>query len=353
MKLLHLADLHLGSEMSARLTPAKAQTRRDEICEAFLRAAKYAEQIGAQAILLAGDAFDTALPLRRDKEFFYGVVRDFPQITFFYLKGNHDGAEEVEEKPNLKTFGDAWTTYDLGEGVTLSGIELSSANSSSYYAGLSLDPTKKNIVMLHGQIADSVGEEKIYLRSLAGKNIDYLALGHIHSYSSGAIDGRGTYAYAGCLEPRGFDEVGEKGFVVIDTAGQTLSHTFVENCQRRVEEVTVDVSGCQDFAQAYRMVDNALSVDGADMPRIYLTGEVEMDTEGLADFVRRQLEGKYFAVSVKDHTTQALDLEKYRGQVSLEGEFVRVVLANATLTEYQKKQVIALGLKALSGEKLV
>ncbi len=353
MKLLHLADLHLGSEMSARLTPAKAQARRDEICEAFFRAAKYAEQIGAQAILLAGDVFDTALPLRRDKEFFYGVIRAFPQITFFYLKGNHDSAEEAETLPNLKTFGQTWTTYDLGEEIAISGMELFKENSSSYYADLALDPTKKNIVMLHGQIADGVGVEKIHLRSLAGRNVDYLALGHIHSYSTGAIDGRGVYAYAGCLEPRGFDEVGAKGFVVVDTSGQRLSHTFVENCQRSVEEVTVDISGCQDFAQAFRLVESELSVDFADMPRIYLTGEVDMDTDGLADMMRRRLEGKYFAVSVKDQTTQLLDLEKYRGQVSLEGEFVRVVLANTTLSEYQKKQVIALGLKALSGEKLV
>ncbi len=352
MKLLHLADLHLGSEMSANLPAPKAQARRDEICTAFLRAGQYADGMGAQAGLIAGDAFDTALPLRRDKEFFYGVIRDYPSITFFYLKGNHDGAEQVEDLPNLKTFGREWGSYDLGEGVCVSGIELCKENSATCYEDLCLDFSKKNIVMLHGQIAGSVGLEQIHLRSLENKGIDYLALGHIHAYSSGKIDGRGVYAYAGCLEPRGFDEVGAKGFIALDTARQGVTHSFVENSQRCVEEVTVDISGCDGFTQVYRKVEGELTVDFADMPRIYLTGEVEMETDGLADFIARELGGKYFAVSVKDRTTKALDLEKYRGQVSLEGEFVRVVMANSALDERQKKQVIAVGLKALSGEKL-
>ena len=53
---------------------------------------------------------------------------------------------------------------------------------------------------------------------LKEKNIDYLALGHIHEYSQGQIDLRGKYAYSGCLEGRGFDELGEKGFILIDVS---------------------------------------------------------------------------------------------------------------------------------------
>ena len=81
MKLLHIADLHLGSELSARLTAEKARRRKEELCTAFDRVVNYAKQEGVRAILLCGDAFDTAVPLRRDKQFFYGVIRHAPQIT--------------------------------------------------------------------------------------------------------------------------------------------------------------------------------------------------------------------------------------------------------------------------------
>lgn len=352
MKLLHLADLHLGSEMRARLTADKARTRREEICSSFLRAVDYAKAEGIQAVLLCGDVFDTRLPLRRDKQLFYDVVRSSPEITFFYLKGNHDGAEKTEELPNLKTFGEeGWTTYSLGEGVTVSGIELTVENSLSYYDSLHLEDGKKNIVMLHGQIAESVGTEKIRLRSLAGKNIDYLALGHLHSYSSGKIDARGSYVYSGCLEARGFDECGDKGFVVVDTQ-QSLSHQFVPHAVRTVREVTVDVGGTAGIAEALQKMEAALSVEASDMPRVYLVGEVAFDTEGLEGLAHARLKDRYFAASVKDQTKKALDLSKYEGQVSIEAEFIRVIMEDSKLTERQKRQALDLGLKALSGGKL-
>ena len=352
MKLLHLADLHLGSEMNARLTAENAKLRRGELRAAFYRAVEYAKASGVAAVLLCGDVFDTALPMQQDKEFFYDVIRSTPSLTFFYIKGNHDEIEDTEQLPNLKTFtADGWMSYDLGEGVCVSGIELNGQNSESYYDTLRLDVGKKNVVLLHGQIAETKGEEKICLRALAGKHIDYLALGHIHTYSSGSIDARGTYAYAGCLEPRGFDEVGVKGFVLVDI-GQGVSHTFIENAARSVELVEVDVGGLGGPAQVLQKVERELTVDEADMPRVVLVGEVDFDTEGLANFVYTHLKGKYFALSVKDETQKALHLEEYEGQVSIEAEFVRVVLANDTLTQGQKKQVIAMGLKALKGEKL-
>lgn len=352
MKLLHLADLHLGSEMRARLTSEKAKTRREEICEAFLRAVDYAKKEGVQAILLCGDVFDTRLPLQRDKELFYDVIRSSPEITFFYLKGNHDGAEKTEELPNLKTFcGSGWTTYELGEGVTVTGIELTGENFLAYYDTLHLEVGKTNIVMLHGQISESTGEEKIRLRSLAGKNIDYLALGHIHSYSAGEIDWRGNYAYSGCLEARGFDEPGEKGFIVLDTQ-QGVSHRFIANSLRTVREVTVDVGGTAGIAEALQKMEAEMNVDVEDMPRVYLVGEVAFDSDGLERLAYARLKDKYFAASVKDETRKVLDLSKYEGQVSIEAEFVRVVTENPDLTEGQKQRMLDLGLKALLGGKL-
>ena len=352
MKLLHLADLHLGSEMNARLTQEKAALRREEICMAFDRAVEYAKRVGVSAILLSGDVFDGAVPLERDKEFFYDVIRQSPEILFFYLKGNHDGAEKTELLPNLKTFTeDSWTTYELGENVTVSGIELTERNSESYYDGLHLDAAKTNVVMLHGQIADGKGKEKIFLRALAGKGIDYLALGHVHSYQTGMIDARGVYAYAGCLEPRGFDETGAKGFVELDVS-RGVSYRFVENCVRAVEVVEVNVTGLSGQAEVLRKIEAELSVDAEDMPRIVLVGEADFPTDGIANFIQTRLKDRYFALSVKDETVKALNLEKYMGQVSIEAEFIRVVQANETLSERDKKEVISIGLKALSGGKL-
>ena len=98
--------------------------------------------------------------------------------------------------------------------------------------------------------------------------------------SSGKIDERGQYIYFGCLEGRGFDEIGEKGFVVIDT-NEKISFKFVPNCSRVFEEVTVDISGTQDIFTAYQKVLSFIKCKPSDIVRINLTGEVSYDTEGL------------------------------------------------------------------------
>jgi fucose 4-O-acetylase-like acetyltransferase len=78
--------------------------------------------------------------------------------------------------------------------------------------------------MLHGQetagrfvknkkSADYAGS--VSLSALRGRGIDYLALGHIHAYKKAPLDSRGIYCYPGCLEGRGFDECGRKGFVLL------------------------------------------------------------------------------------------------------------------------------------------
>ena len=48
---------------------------------------------------------------------------------------------------------------------------------------------------------------------LERSNLDYVALGHVHSFDGIHTVGKTTYAYSGIVEGRGFDECGEKGFI--------------------------------------------------------------------------------------------------------------------------------------------
>lgn len=64
-------------------------------------------------------------------------------------------------------------------------MELTPENSGSIYNTLSLDVDQCNIVVLHGQESEYSARDKaeiIHLTALKNKGIDYLALGHIHSY---------------------------------------------------------------------------------------------------------------------------------------------------------------------------
>lgn len=352
MKLIHAADIHLGSRMDSAYPREISTMRKAEVRNTFSRMADYAVQNGVSAILLAGDVFDSDTPFKRDRDFFYSVVKNHPSVDFLYLKGNHDKGSGYEEEPpaNLKTFGGSWTAYPYGD-VTVSGIELSGENATSLYSTLSLAPDHLNIVMLHGQIADTAGRDKICLKRLRGKGIDYLALGHVHKPKAGQLDERGEYAYCGCLEGRGFDEPGEHGFLLLD-AGEKLTSRFVPFAEREITQLEADISGITNAYDAAMAVKRAVVFEKKNIYRIDLVGEVELDTERLDADVEKYLSGECLFVSVKDRTAKKLDVTAFADDASLKGEFVRTVAAEPTYSEEEKQAVVRCGLRALRGEEL-
>lgn len=352
LKMIHCADVHLGSKMESKLPKAKADERRGEVRKTFHRMVEYAKNEGVRAILLSGDVFDSDRPLKRDKEFFYDVVKGNPEIDFLYLRGNHDGKESYTEEgiANLKTFSCEWSGYEYGN-VYVCGLELARENATSLYTTLKLEKDKINVVMLHGQIAPTAGMDKINPAKLAEKYIDYLALGHIHSYSENKLDDRGRYAFSGCLEGRGFDEIGEKGFVLLEIDAGVKS-TFIPFAQRKIDEIEVDVSGTQNGYGAYQAVKEKVKFNAADLYRIHLIGDISYDSETLAEDVERLLANDCYFVSVKNRTLKKIDPKEYEGDLSLRGEFIRAVMANPDLSEERKRQMITLGLKALSGQEV-
>lgn len=350
IKFLHCADIHLGSALTSRLPADRAEERRREMRATFGRMADYAAANGCAAVLLCGDVFDGDRPFKRDKEYFYGVIKAHPDIQFYYLRGNHDCRQSyTEQLPNLKTFGGEWTYYDCG-GVTIAGTELSPENCLSLYSSLSLDGRRVNIVMLHGQVAGSAGEGLINVNALRGRGIDYLALGHVHSFSGGRLDGRGVYAYSGCLEGRGYDEQGQKGFVMLEVDGGRVNSTFVPFASRTVSGCVCDISTCPDWASAMRAGMAAAPRSPGDMVRLTLVGEAHFDASTLAADLQKELEGRYFSASVVDETRPALALSSLARENTLRGAFVRAALAS-DYPEERKQGIIAAGLKALSGRE--
>lgn len=351
MKIIHTADIHLGAKMDSVFPKSVSDERKEELRNTFRRMVEYAHANDVGVIMLSGDIFDSDAPFKKDKEFFYSVVKNYPDIDFLYLKGNHDIATDYsgETIPNLKTFSAEWTGYSYGN-IVISGIEITSENCLSLYSALSLKKDNINIVMLHGQVSDTSGNDKINVKKLRDKNIDYLALGHIHKPRLNVkVDDRAVYSYCGCLEGRGFDEAGEHGFVLLDI-GEKITQSFIPFAERKIEEADADITGVLDGFSAYRKVREQISFNKKNIYRINLVGEVEFDTDSFAGDVRTSLSSDCYFVTVKDRTAKKLDITAYEKDTSLKGEFVRCVYANPDYTEDEKKSIIAYGLKALKGD---
>lgn len=350
MKLIHTADIHLGSKIDSRFPSVIAAKRREELRATFKRMAEYAMANGVGAIILAGDVFDSDSPSMKDREFFYSVVKNTPSVDFLYLKGNHDSSGYGgEDLPNLKTFGDGWTYYRYGN-LVIAGTELTGENYSSVYSSLSLGKEDLNVAVMHGQAGESYGKDRVNLKKLRDKNVDYLALGHIHKPQRGKLDDRGEYAYCGCPEGRGFDETGKHGFMLLET-GDKITAAFVPFACRTIEEKDADVSGARDGYECYLAVKRQIEFNRSWIYRINLTGELDAEADISAADVAAYLKDSCFFADVKDKTERKIDWEKYKGDLSVRGEFVRAVF-NGEGTEDEKRKIAAIGLKALEGRDI-
>lgn len=365
MKLIHCADLHLDSKMESNLTKEQAKERKAEILLTYCQMVDYAKKNDVNVIMIAGDMFDTKKVTKRTRNVVLDSIVSNPEIDFLYLSGNHDNSSFLTElqadsadgqlPKNLKLFHENWTYYTY-DGVVISGVELTEQNTEAIYDALILEPDQFNIVMPHGQEAKYKGKDKteiINLTALKNRNIDYLALGHIHAYKEGKLDRRGTYCYSGCLEGRGFDECGQKGFVLLDIKDGNLSKTFIPMGKRFLHEVRLDVNNFKTSSEVVKAMEDAvMNIPREDLVKVMLTGAVDLDVEFDLSYFNKVLKEDFYFGKVTDETTLSVHLEELAYDVSLKGEFLRMVLADKKLSEKDKEQISLLGVKALAGEEL-
>lgn len=364
MKIIHCADLHLDSKMTANLTNEKAKVRKAELLNTFKNMVKFASKNDVKAIIIAGDLYDTKNISATAKNTVIGEIVRHTEIDFYYLRGNHDSEslfEGVEIPANLKLFNENWISYeaDNRNNIIITGIELTAENHNSFYDTLILAHDKFNIVVLHGQ--ESLHKVKndtwnISIRELKNKGIDYMALGHIHEYKQGTIDSRGRYCYCGCLEGRGFDECGEHGFVLldIDEENKTFKTQFVPMAYRNLYTVKVDISDCMNTSDISDRIGNCLdgaSYDEKSLIKIVLTGYTDIECEKNIELLEKEYENEYFFLKVSDESGFRVNYEEFQLDESLKGEFVRNVMSENTISEEDKAEIIRYGIQFLMGAK--
>ena len=228
--------------------------------------------------------------------------------------------------------------------VNICGRELG-ANDAEMWQQLQLPQSGYNILVLHGDVDDeSYG--LIDKRAIASSGAHYVALGHRHAFAEHKF-GKVVGAYSGVLEPRGFDESAQTGFVLIDTDKKSL--TFVPQAIRSVQTVTVDVSNIQsDIALQNTLLGATSQVMAHNYLNLVLVGNVSPELN--IHNATNALKGRFFALRIDDRTQTAYNLDELAKEVSLRGEFVRKVLE---LPQEEQAEVLKLGLALLSGGDLL
>ena len=149
MKIIHCSDLHLDSPLGSNFSPEKASQRNAELRAAFARMVAFACREQVDAVLIAGDLFDSSYVSSSTAAFVAEQIRMASSVVFFYLRGNHDEAkdvfEEIEKPENLKTFGNRWESIRCKEAV-ITAMEPEGDSWIQMYDRLRLNPEDLNIV---------------------------------------------------------------------------------------------------------------------------------------------------------------------------------------------------------------
>ena len=328
LKFIHAADFHLDSAFGA-LPARQAAARRRECRETLFRLADYVNREGVQLVLLAGDLFDSIGAFRETGEQLAQALGKMAARVFI-APGNHDCVTDgspwrtVEWPENVYIFREnRMTAAEVPElGVTVHGGAFTAAEQADgLLTGFTAPEGGIHIGLLHGELEPAEARyDPIRREEVAASGLAYLALGHIHKRTEPLTFGKTVCAWPGCLEGRGFDELGEKGFyqgTLSEDGAVTL--TFVPFALRRYEVLEVDVTG-KDPRGA---VEEALpSETEKDLYRILLTGETG---EGGVDdaALREALAERFYALDLRDHTRMAADIWARAGEDSLRGLFLR------------------------------
>jgi len=331
MKFIHCADLHLSSPLTANLPPKKAERIHAGIFYALESLIDKAKKSSISLIVIAGDLFDTTNINPSVLHRFKLLVSANPDITFLFVYGNHD---YTNDNP-FADFSQNFKVLSSGESLLIEDTFFWAY--SNALPSLPIDSF--NVVIAHGDV-----NGEINLPSLKNKNIDYLALGHIHGARLEKLDERGVWAYSGCLVGRGWDELGEKGYYLVDTTTKTYAFTPIGAIT--FNEIVKDItpySTILEFENAFMLETNAYDQNSA--LRLVITGEIT--DENFIDFsyLQTMLSEKFFYFELKDKTRISFD-NLLGESVSLKGEFLKVIKQKG-YTEEVEKQIIETGLKYL------
>lgn len=329
LKLIHGADFHLDAPFAA-LTPEQARLRREEQRELLARLAGLVQEEQADLVLLSGDLLDSG-------ETYYETVQALSQtlwqmrVPVFIAPGNHDFWSARSAY--------AWTAWPenvhIFSSVSIESVELPGLNCVVHGAAFTTPHADRSplmgfsapqdgqvhLMVLHGDVDNRGRYGPLSTQDIAASGLTYLALGHVHTCSGLQRAGEVCWAYPGCPEGRGFDELGDKGVLSVSIGGGEVSARFVSLAGRRYGILKVDVTGAESPEAALR---EALPADaGRDCYRVVLTGEREgpLDLEAL----RALAAPHFFTLSLRDGTRQKRNLWERAGEDSLTGLFLRTM----------------------------
>ncbi|MCU0490091.1 MAG: exonuclease SbcCD subunit D [Chloroflexaceae bacterium] len=349
IKILHLADLHIGMENYGRIDPATGlHTRLRDYLNCLDEALAFGLDEGVDLVLIAGDIYKTRAPNPTHQREFARRMHQLRSagVPVFILTGNHDVSPSAGKAHSVEIF-DA-----LGvEGVTIADrlkshcietrsgplqiiavpwvsrhalltkedMRLASFNEIEaelrrrlenfvIAAADRLDPAIPTVLAFHGTVdgaqlgaerSITLGQDLVLSKgTLLQPGIDYVALGHIHRHQ--ALNQEPPMVYPGSIERIDFGEREEdKGCVLVELEKGAARWRFHKLAARPFVSIEVDVRSSSDPAQRVQTLVARQQVQNA-VVRVEIRANREQTSAISDEAIRQQLEeaGAFFVAAV-------------------------------------------------------
>ncbi len=264
MKIIHTSDWHIGRNLYNK--------KQYDIHEQFLNWLQtYILDNEVKLLLVSGDVFDTGTPSNRAQELYYQFLCNISsQCTAIITGGNHDSPsflnapKEILKNLNIHIFGAATSQPEnqivhLENGVIVCAVpylrerdvrvstfgENDDERTTETLAGIKnfynnvlsvarkIDQNLPVIVMGHlftagGKVQEGDGVRELYVGNLNrvrtdifSDDIDYLALGHLHSHQK--VGDKPHFRYSGSPIKMSFSEANQTKYIIeLETAENNI-----------------------------------------------------------------------------------------------------------------------------------
>ena len=362
VKILHCADIHIGAAGS--FLGANADSRRFETLVTFENIIDLAKERNVDIIAISGDLFDTDSLEANFSEAVINKIAEASPIKVVYCAGNHDPLNTsspfinsgLPENLYVLPAKDTCITFeDINARVYGKSFDSAHLQGVDKFSVSAPQDDVINIMVIHGELKGDLNSDynAITPRFIKKSGMDYIALGHVHKHTPvGKIENT-SFAYPGCPEGQGFDELDEKGVYLGYISKGKAELEFIPVSKRQHIHRKIDITDISDISAHILSVLKENYENFADnLYKIELTGAINEDVNlNLAELTTRLSQHLYF-VKVKDSTEYKIDYEALAKEPSLKGVFVKKMLEkiNADPQNESLKKALKVGIKAFSSE---
>lgn len=304
LRFLHAADLHLDSPFSGlrEIHSELPRVLADATLKALTRLVDLAIKEQVDFVALAGDLYDrkdrslrARLHLQRETQRLHEH-----DIRTFIVHGNHDPLAAdpggLAFPASVKVFGSEWEEVAVAprpgrSAYCVQGVSfLEAAETKNLARRFSRKSDAPTVGLLHTNVGgDSTGHANYApctLEDLGAAQLDYWALGHVHTRAEYPLSPRGYAVYPGNLQGRHVREPGPRGAVLVTLSENasglhSVSTRFVALDQVRWHLCEVSISGLLDLDALSEVCLAKLRETGSDdvqahLIRLCLTGRGEL-----------------------------------------------------------------------------